>query len=143
MNQSDVKQLETYLRDELAAVETYQQCEGVIDDERTRARLDEVKSSHSLRANALTEKLRAEGGTIATKPSAWKPFAELVSQGAAKIGDGAALDVLARGERKGRERYLDDLGDLSEDARFFVEQHLLAEQTKTATIVDELESKAN
>lgn len=143
MTQSDIQQLETYLRDELAAVETYRQCTSIIDDPDLRPMLDEVRESHALRANALKDKIKAEGGDPTASSAPWKPFAALVSSGAAKVGDKPALNVLAMGEKKGRSRYLDDLGDMSAETRFFVEQHLLAEQTKTTTMIEQIEARAS
>src|SRR5262245_16926654 len=128
-NKQDVNQLNSFLRGELSAVETYQQCiEKLSDEPTTQQELRSLQTSHQRRVNMLTEKIRVLGGNPADSSGVWGNFAKLVEGGAKGFGKAAALAALEEGEDHGRDDYKRDLGGLSPEARTFVQSELVPEQ---------------
>ena len=128
----DITQLNSFLRGELSAVETYDQAIAKLgDDPAVRGKLDNCRTSHQLRATLLREEIRRRGGEPAEGSVPWGAFALLVEGGAKLFGKEAALAALEQGEDHGREDYRAELDDLSPELRRFVEGKLLPEQLRT------------
>lgn len=128
----DITQLNSFLRGELSAVETYDQAIAKLgDDPAVRGKLDNCRTSHQLRATLLREEIRRRGGEPAEGSGPWGAFAQLVEGGAKLFGKKAALAALEQGEDHGREDYRVELDDLSPELRRFVEGKLLPEQLRT------------
>lgn len=128
----DITQLNSFLRGELSAVETYDQAIAKLgDDPAVRGKLDNCRTSHQLRATLLREEIRRRGGEPAEGSGPWGAFAQLVEGGAKLFGKKAALAALEQGEDHGREDYRAELDDLSPELRRFVEGKLLPEQLRT------------
>ena len=135
MNQDpkdDVSQLNSFLRGELSAVETYDQAIEKLEDEPAiRTKLADCRSSHQRRVSLLREEIARRGGEPADGSGAWGAFAQLVEGGAKVFGKKAAIAALEEGEDHGRDDYKAELDSLSADVRSFVESKLLSEQMRT------------
>lgn len=129
--ENDVKQLNSFLRGELSAVETYDQCLEKIQNPQLSDTLRELRQSHHERARLLEEKVRQLGGEPSRESGPWGGFAKLVEGGAKLLGDKAAIAALEEGEDHGRDDYKRDLGALSADCQAFVRGQLVPEQQRT------------
>src|SRR5688572_137110 len=101
----DVAKLNDFLKNEIAAVETYGQCIEKAAQSPTVPRLVELRQSHASRARLLRERIVALGGEPAEGSGTWGGFAKLVEGGAKAFGEKAALSALEEGEDKGLHDY--------------------------------------
>ncbi len=127
----DIKQLNSFLRGEISAVETYQQCIDKMDNASVATQLRQLQASHSTRVTKLQQQIRTLGGTPETDSGIWGSFAKLVEGGAKVFGTSAAIAALEEGEDHGKSDYKGDLKDLSPAVQQFVRNQLVPEQQKT------------
>ena len=126
-----VSHLNSFLRGELSAVETYRQALSKLEEFTERGILHECSRSHEERAALLTKEIRRRGGEPATGSGPWGAFAKLVEGGAAVLGRKAAIFALEQGEDHGRDDYRRDLKELDPQARNFIQSELLPLQHRT------------
>lgn len=137
----DIKQLNSFLRGEISAMETYTQALDNLDhQEHPQAAqvLRQNLSSHETRVSELRAEITRLGGDPEEGSGAWGTFAKAIEGGAAIFGDSAAVSALEDGEDHGLNDYRGDLEDLSPATRQFVAKRLLPEQTKTHRAVSQL-----
>ena len=135
----DVEQLNSFLRGEVSAVETYTQAIDKLSDEPSvRAKLAACRESHAQRAALLRAEIERRGGAPASGSGAWGSFAQLVEGGAKMFGRKAAIAALEEGEDHGRDDYRSDLAELSPDVRRLVETQLLPKQMQTHDVLSQL-----
>ncbi|MCA9612364.1 MAG: DUF2383 domain-containing protein [Sandaracinus sp.] len=130
---SDIDQLDSFLRGERSAVETYDQAiEKLKGEPLVTAQLRLCRDSHARRARMLEAQIRDLGGDPSDDSGLWGTFAKLVEGGAKLFGKTAALEALQEGEKHGVNDYERDVDDLSPGVRAFVEHQLLPEQRRSA-----------
>jgi hypothetical protein len=130
--EADVKQLNSFLRGELSAVETYDQCIAKIEkNSQIVGTLQDARSSHERRVELLRARVAELGGKPAESSGAWGGFAKLVEGGAKAFGESAAVAALEEGEDHGRDDYKRDLKDVSPETSAFVQTELLPAQKQT------------
>ena len=126
-----IQQLNSFLRGEISAVETYRQAVSKVTDVAARTQLEQCQSSHQRRIDMLRTRIMQLGGQPEKSSGAWGAFAKAAEGGAAVFGEKAAIDVLEEGEDYGLKDYQSHLADLDVDSRVFVEQELLPAQRQT------------
>jgi demethoxyubiquinone hydroxylase (CLK1/Coq7/Cat5 family) len=131
MAQSDVETLNSFLRGEISAVETYRQAIGRISDDRLRSQLEDCQQDHQQRVVAIRERIEKLGGLPAEGSGPWGAFAKLVQGGADVLGEKAAILALEEGEDHGLADYQRDADQVHGDARRFVRMELLPAQKRT------------
>lgn len=129
--QKNVDQLNSFLRGEIAAVETYRQALSGLRQSSHVATLTECKSSHEQRVSILTDEIRKLGGTPAESSSAWGFFAKSVEGSAAAFGEKSAIAALEEGEDHGNSDYRSDIDKLDPTVRSVIEQRVLPMQLRT------------
>ena len=140
ITEKDIDQLNSFLRGELSAVETYQQCIDKMSDRNIVAQLRSLQESHRRRAELLTDRVRMLGGKPAQGSGVWGSFAK-VAEGSAKLfGESAAVSALEEGEDHGRDDYRRDVEKLSPTERNFIESEILPEQQRTHDALTRIES---
>ncbi len=137
-NDKVVGHLNSFLRGELSAAETYRQAISRVEDAPTRVTLEEAHRSHAQRVQALRDRIRELGGQPAESSGAWGMFAKLVEGGAKAFGAKAAVAALEEGEDHGLKDYQKDLGELDLQSRQLVEQTLLPAQQQTHATLSRL-----
>lgn len=140
-NEKDIEQLNSFLKGELSAVETYRQCIEKMDDASVVLQLQKLQASHAQRVFLLTEKIRALGGMPAGDSGVWGSFAKLVEGGSKLFGKAAAISTLEEGEDHGKKDYLKDVGELSPTVRSFVENQIIPEQLRTHDALSSLQER--
>jgi len=131
MAQNDVETLNSFLRGEISAVETYRQALGRISDDRLRGQLEECQKDHEQRVAAIRERIEKLGGMPAEGSGPWGAFAKLVQGGADVLGEKAAIQALEEGEDHGLADYQRDAAQVHGDARRLVRMELLPAQKRT------------
>lgn len=128
----DIEKLNSFLRGERSAVETYNQAIDKFDDEHAmRQNLQTLRDSHSARVNELSSRIRALGGKPDETSGAWGSFAKLVEGGAKIFGKSAAIAALEEGEDHGKRLYADDMDELGADTQAFIRSQIMPEQHRT------------
>jgi uncharacterized protein (TIGR02284 family) len=130
-NDTDIKRLNTLLRGERSAVETYQQCIEKMQQSPMVQQLRTLMTSHDMRVHKLSARITQMGGQPDDSSGAWGSFAKLVEGGAKAFGEKAAISALEQGEDHGIEEYTEELEDLTPPTRRFVETELVPEQQRT------------
>jgi hypothetical protein len=129
---SSVDQLNSFLRGEMSAVETYKMALEKLDGISTmRDELLVNLQSHQDRVMALQDAILAVGGTPADGSGPWGAFAKVVEGGAKVLGDKAAIAALESGEDHGLADYKRGLDDLDGSALTLVTRTLLPQQQLT------------
>ncbi|WP_394845006.1 PA2169 family four-helix-bundle protein [Pendulispora brunnea] len=130
-----VTQLNSFLRGEISAVETYRQALEHLKTTTHRQELVSCQQSHEQRAAILAEYIRQLGGTPAGSSGAWGAFTKLIEGGATALGEKAAITALEEGEDHGNRDYQSDLGNLDSTTRALIETRVLPlQRTSHATM---------
>ncbi len=136
----DIEQLNSFLRGEISAVETYNQALEKVDNATAKKVLHDNLNSHASRVQTLRTEITRLGGSPADDSGAWGTFAKAVEGGAKIFGQSAAVSALEEGEEHGLKDYQGDLDELSVGLRSMVSEKLLGEQRKTRAAIDRLEN---
>jgi uncharacterized protein (TIGR02284 family) len=129
--QADVETLNTFLRGEISAVETYRQAIDHVSDDRIRSNLEDCLHDHEHRVEAIRERIEKLGGKPTEGSGLWGTFAKLVQGGADMLGEKAAVQALEEGEDHGLADYQRDMDKTHGEARRFVRMELLPAQKRT------------
>jgi len=133
-NEDVVGKLNSFLRGEISAVETYKQALEKVKDPPIRSQLQSCEEDHEHRIELLRERITNLGGKPDQSSGAWGVWAKLVQGGGDLLGDKTALKALEEGEDHGLDGYRKDLDELDSETRIWVESAILpmAERTHGA-----------
>lgn len=137
MAEKEIRQLNSLLRGEISAVETYDIALKKLDDTTTAeaTQLRAIAQEHGEAAQTLREHIREIGGNPETSSGAWGAFAKSVSSVASIFGDSSALKSLKEGEEHGLKDYQRAMRDLDpECAGLLTERFIPANQRHIATL---------
>jgi uncharacterized protein (TIGR02284 family) len=126
-----INQLNSFLRGELSAAETYRLALERLEQTEFRSSLVQCSRSHEERARLLTEAILGRGGEPSDSSGAWGSLVRMIERSASAISEKAAVAMLEEGEDHGRDDYLRDLDHLEPSARQLVEFAILPEQRRT------------
>src|SRR5688572_29888707 len=93
------------LRGELAAADTYQQAIASVGQEQGNQELQRIHLEHCQAAAALQDQVRRCGCEPANSSGAWGTFAKAIEGTATLFGNVAALKALKEGEEQGIHDY--------------------------------------
>ena len=130
-NPDVVGKLNSFLRGEISAVETYRQALDKITDPTIRSQLESCEQDHARRIDLLRARITSLGGTPDQKSGAWGVWAKLVQAGGDLLGEKTALKALEEGEDRGLNDYRRDLDELDIETRGWVESILLPNAERT------------
>jgi uncharacterized protein (TIGR02284 family) len=133
-----LEQLNSFLRGEISAVETYRQALDSIADIRARTLLQQCNQSHQRRVDLLRTRIVELGGQPSEGSGSWGTVAKAAEGSATLFGERAAIDVLEEGEDHGLKEYRSHMEALDEDARVFVAREILPAQVQTHGAVSNL-----
>ncbi|HET8937480.1 MAG TPA: PA2169 family four-helix-bundle protein [Polyangiales bacterium] len=129
--EQSVDVLNSFLRGEISAVETYRQALEKVERPQISTQLQDCMQSHKQRVTLLSDQIRALGGTPSTSSGVWGAFAKAVEASAKTFGEKAAIAALEEGEDHGRNDYRRDLEKLDATSRQVIESRVLPEQKRT------------
>jgi demethoxyubiquinone hydroxylase (CLK1/Coq7/Cat5 family) len=133
-----IERLNSLLRGELSAVETYQQALKRIGEDADGVQLRQLHHDHIEAANMLRTHVHQYGGEPEHGSGAWGLFAQAIERTASLIGNTAAMKALRAGEERGvkdYERALQEL-DIPPESQLLIRSDLLP---RTRTHVHVLE----
>lgn len=139
--QKNVEQLNSFLRGEISAVETYRQALDALKSSTYGSQIAECKQSHEQRVAILTEEIRRLGGTPAQSSGAWGSFVKLIEGGAAALGEKAAISALEEGEDHGNADYKRDVPKLDPGVRSVIEQKVMPLQLRSHSAMSSLKKQ--
>jgi uncharacterized protein (TIGR02284 family) len=129
--EQSVDVLNSFLRGEISAVETYRQALEKVERPQISTQLQDCMQSHKQRVTLLSDQVRALGGPPSTSSGVWGAFAKAVEASAKTFGEKAAIAALEEGEDHGRNDYRRDLEKLDATSRQVIESRVLPEQKRT------------
>jgi uncharacterized protein (TIGR02284 family) len=138
-----IDQLNSLLRGEISAVETYNQAIEKVDDEHASdaTALRAIAQEHGEDAQALREAIEQLGGEADDSSGPWGTWAKTV-QGVAKLfGDASALKALKEGEEHGLKDYREALDDVDEASRTLITVRLIPNQQRHIATLDGMIAK--
>jgi demethoxyubiquinone hydroxylase (CLK1/Coq7/Cat5 family) len=130
-NKEVVGKLNSFLRGEISAVETYRQALDKITDPAIRSQLQNCEQDHERRIQLLRARITELGGTPDQSSGAWGVWAKLVQGGGDLFGQKTALQALEEGEDHGLNDYRRDLDELDGDTRSWMESNILPSAERT------------
>ena len=134
--------LNSLLRGELAATETYQQALAKVGTETWAAPLRKIHEDHRAAANTLRQHVHGFGGKPDQDSGAWGAFAKTVEGTAKLFGNTAALKALKEGEEHGIHTYEDALldQDVAEECKTLIRSTLLPQTREHIATLDRLKA---
>jgi hypothetical protein len=132
-----ISTLNTLLRGELAAVETYDQVLAKLTDPSVSA-LKENRDCHQKRTKALSQRIDELGGKPETSSGVWGGLAKLVEGGATMFGKHAAFAALEEGEDRGLIDYRAANGCVDPTTQTLLDTTLLPAQKRTHQMMNTL-----
>jgi uncharacterized protein (TIGR02284 family) len=132
--------LNSLLRGELSAVETYQQALKKLCDEPGALDLRRIEAEHREAVNLLRQHILDCGGQPDSSSGAWGAWAKTVTGTAKVFGNAAALKALKEGEEHGINSYENALKetDLDAECRMLIESTLLPQTRAHVPVLDRL-----
>ena len=127
-----VDQLNSLLRGEISAVETYQQAIEKVGDEHASdaTALRAIAQEHGADAQALREAIEQLGAEADDSSGAWGAWAKTV-EGVSKLcGDASALKALKEGEEHGLKDYEEAIDDVDTVSRTLIVNRLIPNQKR-------------
>ena len=140
---NNIETLNTLLKNELSATETYQQAMEKLQEDVEMGEAEYLMplyEDHKGAVSSLQEQIRQLGGTPSEDSGAWGTWAEIVQGSANMLGKETGLKALQAGEKSGEEDYVEALQDteLSSDTRSLIETNLLPAQQAHIRTLDRL-----
>lgn len=129
-NEDVVGKLNSFLRGEISAVESYKQALDKVKDPTIRSQLQSCEQDHEQRIELLRERITELGGKPDKGSGVWGVWAKLVQGGGDLLGEKTALQALEQGEDHGLNDYK-DLDDLDSETRTWVQSSILPMAEKT------------
>ena len=122
-----IEVLDSLLRGELSAVETYSQAIHKFPDSAAHGKLQDIRADHLESVETLREIITDLGGNPSTDSGAWGGFAKSVEGVAAVFGNSLAMSALKQGEEHGIGEYEDALADkgLDSEVKAVIREDLL------------------
>ena len=138
-----VRQLNSLLRGEISAAETYRMAIDKAGDSQSNAAnvglLREIQEEHGRAAQGIRDRIRELGGEPSDSSGAWGAWAKTVQGTMNLFGDASALKSLKEGEEHGLKDYEDALNDqnLPADCQALI-RGLIPRQRQHITTLDGL-----
>jgi hypothetical protein len=138
-----VVQLNSLLRGEISAEETYRQAVDRLAEDRESdisivGMLQEIQEEHGRAADTLRDRIRELGAEPSESSGAWGAWAKL-TQGAANLfGQTASLKALKEGEEHGLKDYRDAMNTLDPASGELAKNQLIPAQQRHINLLDQM-----
>jgi hypothetical protein len=139
-----VRQLNSFLRGEISAAETYRMAiDKVADSEQASASanlglLREIQEEHGRAAQAIRDRIRELGGEPSDSSGAWGAWAKFTQGTANLFGDASSLKSLKEGEEHGLKDYQEGVDDIDMISAELVANQLIPAQQRHINLLDQL-----
>jgi len=136
------RQLNSFLRGEISAAETYRMAiDKVADDRANTANLGllrEIQEEHGRAAQAIRERIRELGGEASDSSGAWGAWAKTVQSTANLFGDSSSLKALKEGEEHGLKDYREGMQDIDASSADLIQNQLIPAQQRHISLLSQL-----
>jgi uncharacterized protein (TIGR02284 family) len=142
-----ITQLNSLLRGEISAAETYKQAIDKVaeskDGNAGAATLRQIQEEHGRAAQNIRERITRLGGEAADSSGAWGVWAQTV-QGTMNLfgGDSGALKALKEGEEHGLKDYEEALDDVDGTSAQMISNQFIPAQQRHINLLDQLINSA-
>lgn len=138
--QVNIETLNSLLRGELAAVETYDQALDKFRDTPEESELERLRTAHVQTVDRLRQEIRKRGGAPSDSSGAWGWWAQTVEGAATMLGRTVALKALKEGEEHGVREYEEALEDenLDSESRMLITTTLMPQARSHVPALDGL-----
>jgi hypothetical protein len=138
-----VRQLNSFLRGEISAAETYRMAIDKAGDSQTTPPTSgssgKSRKSTAARHKAIRDRIRELGGEPSDSSGAWGAWAKLVEGAAALFGgDAGSLKALKEGEEHGLKDFNEGLDDIDTTSAELVQNQLIPAQQRHINLLDQL-----
>jgi bacterioferritin (cytochrome b1) len=141
MTTTTIDVLNGLLRDELAAVATYDEALHERSSFSGKTELSRCQRSHEVRAGILREKIVSLGGEPAATSGLTGLWSKLVESGAVAIGPEMAIRALEQGEDHVLRDYRNGISNVDPEVRVFLERTVLPEEEFTHRTLSDLKRR--
>jgi hypothetical protein len=137
---SAMEVMNSLLRGEIAAAETYKQALDGLDTDPQAESLRTILREHGDAIRFLHESIDTHGGEPVSSSGAWGFFARTMEGAAKVLGDTAALGALRQGERQGLADYEQALEQevLPAECRVHIQNTLIPQQRRHIDVLTRL-----
>jgi len=138
-NGSQIDELNSLLKGELSAVQTYTQALKKIDTADRAEALTENLENHQKAVDTLRSEIVSRGGKPVTDSGAWGTWAQTVQGTSNLLGDKVALKALREGEEHGLNEYKEAIRDnvFSEKTASLISDTLIENQIEHIRELDQ------
>jgi len=136
-----VRQLNSLLRGEISAAETYRMAIDKVADGADVANaglLREIQEEHGRAAQGIRDRIRELGGEASDSSGAWGAWAKTVQGTMNLFGDAAALKSLKEGEEHGLKDYQEAMDDVDPSSAQLIQNQLIPAQQRHINLLDQL-----
>ena len=138
-----VRQLNSLLRGEISACETYRMAIDKVSHSDpvpmdNVSILREIQSQHDRAAQELRQRITQLGGKPSDSSGAWGAWAQTVQGAMNLFGDTSALKSLKEGEEHGLKDYKQALDDLDSDSQQLIASQLIPRQEHHLSLINQL-----
>src|SRR5205814_4311563 len=142
-----VRQLNSFLRGEISAAETYRMAiDKAGDSDKNAANiglLREIQEEHGRAAQAVRDRIRELGGEPSDSSGAWGAWAKFTQGTANLCGDSSSLKSLKEGEEHGLKDYQEGVDDIDMTSAQLVENQLIPAQQRHINLLDQMITTAS
>ena len=137
-----IDQLNSFLRGEISAAETYRMAIDKAGDSDDNAAniglLRGIQEEHGRAAQALRDRIRELGGEASDSSGPWGAWAKFTQGTANLFGDTSSLKALKEGEEHGLKDYQRGLDHIDATSAELVQNQLIGAQHKHINLLDHL-----
>lgn len=147
-NGDAVRQLNSLLRGEISAAETYQMAlDELSDSSHSQVAMQlnllrQVQEDHARAAQSIRDRIRALGGSASDSSGAWGAWAQTVQGTANLLGDTSALKSLKEGEEHGLKDYEEALDDVDSSSAGMISSQFIPAQQRHISLLNQLMNSA-
>ena len=125
-DEEDAPVLNSLLRGEISAAETYDLAIGKFEGRETAAELRRIRDEHHAAMSMLRDRVKSSGSEPADSSGAWGTLASAVTGAAMAFGSKPVISALKQGEEHGIRAYQKAINsDVSAVSRRLIEMELL------------------
>jgi len=139
-----VGQLNSFLRGEISAAETYRMAIGKLsDDEQASVAanvglLRGIQDEHARAAATIRDRIEELGGQPSDSAGVWGAWASTVQGTMNLFGDASALRGLKEGEEHGLKDYQSGLDSIDPSSQQLIQNQLIPAQQRHITLLDQM-----
>jgi len=137
-----VRQLNSLLRGEISAAETYRMAiDKVADTDASGANaglLREIQEEHGRAAQEIRDRIQELGGEASDSSGAWGAWAKTVQGTMNLFGDASSLKALKEGEEHGLKDYQESLDGVDHSSKQLINNQLIPAQQRHINLLDQL-----